>query len=339
MPDVPLDPDSAVITRWVIALWMGLFGAAIGSFLNVVVYRLPRGMSLSYPGSHCPKCDHAIRWHDNVPVLGWLWLKGRCRDCRAPISPRYPLVEAVVAVMFAALAACELTAGSQWMRMVDADQARLAGPWGTYALHCLLLSTLVAAALIELDRQRPPLKLFWPVLVAGCLLPLVWIDLRTTPVAEPLPELLAAQLPVLAIVEGVAGIAVGSLFAGLVWPAIGLDAERRPDRTAITAELAAIGCCLGWQSVPGIATGAVLCYLATLLLPRRWPWHGCLSLALASFTMADLVIASQQNAAERESSWDRDLQGLLFCGTLTAILAVTCRLLAMRSDYVSRTAR
>ncbi|MEO0868804.1 MAG: prepilin peptidase [Cyanobacteria bacterium J06642_11] len=80
-----------------------LFGAAIGSFLNVVVYRLPAGMSLLFPPSRCPRCQTALKFYDNVPILGWLWLKGRCRYCRVSISPRYPLVELSCGLLFLAL--------------------------------------------------------------------------------------------------------------------------------------------------------------------------------------------------------------------------------------------
>ena len=83
----------------------GLFGLLIGSFLNVVVWRLPRGESLSHPGSHCPECDHPIRAYDNIPVVSWLLLRGRCRDCGAQISIRYPLVELATGLCFAATAA------------------------------------------------------------------------------------------------------------------------------------------------------------------------------------------------------------------------------------------
>lgn len=75
-------------------------GASIGSFLNVVVYRLPAGLSLLYPPSRCPQCLTPLKPYDNVPVLGWLWLKGRCRYCKTPISPRYPCVEAFTGVLF-----------------------------------------------------------------------------------------------------------------------------------------------------------------------------------------------------------------------------------------------
>ena len=80
-----------------ILVWIGLLGACVGSFTNVVAWRFPRQESVVFPGSHCPKCGHAIRWHDNLPVLGWLLLRGRCRDCDAAISWRYPAVEALSA--------------------------------------------------------------------------------------------------------------------------------------------------------------------------------------------------------------------------------------------------
>jgi len=83
------------------ALLAGTFGLAFGSFLNVVAYRLPKRESLVKPRSRCPECGTQIRARDNVPVLGWLLLRGRCRDCGAPISRRYPLVEAATALLCA----------------------------------------------------------------------------------------------------------------------------------------------------------------------------------------------------------------------------------------------
>ena len=75
-------------------------GASIGSFLNVVIYRLPAGLSLLHPPSRCPKCLNKLKPYDNVPVLGWLWLKGKCRYCKTNISPRYPIVEAATGILF-----------------------------------------------------------------------------------------------------------------------------------------------------------------------------------------------------------------------------------------------
>ncbi len=87
-----------------LAVLAAVLGLAVGSFLNVVVWRVPRRESVVSPPSHCPACDHPVRPRDNVPVLSWLLLRGRCRDCAEPISPRYPVVEALTALVFVVLA-------------------------------------------------------------------------------------------------------------------------------------------------------------------------------------------------------------------------------------------
>ena len=78
---------------WIPATVVAVFGLAFGSFLNVCISRIPEGESVVLPGSHCPRCGHPIRWYDNIPIFSFLLLAGRCRDCRAPISVVYPLVE------------------------------------------------------------------------------------------------------------------------------------------------------------------------------------------------------------------------------------------------------
>src|SRR5579884_2341607 len=100
-----------------------VMGAVIGSFLNVVAYRLPRRESLIHPGSHCPRCQAPIRPYDNIPVLGWLLLRGRCRGCAQPIPARYPVVEALTAVL---------------------------------AVGLVLVAVLVPVALIDLDHRIIP---------------------------------------------------------------------------------------------------------------------------------------------------------------------------------------
>lgn len=82
----------------------GILGLAIGSFLNVVVYRLPRGLSLLRPGSACPSCGAPVKWYDNIPVVSWIALRARCRNCRQPISIRYPLIELATGALFAIVA-------------------------------------------------------------------------------------------------------------------------------------------------------------------------------------------------------------------------------------------
>lgn len=81
-------------------IFVFVFGACIGSFLNVVVYRIPAGLSLTHPPSRCPQCQHRLGKTENIPILGWLWLRGRCRWCRTNISPRYPIVEAFTGLLF-----------------------------------------------------------------------------------------------------------------------------------------------------------------------------------------------------------------------------------------------
>jgi leader peptidase (prepilin peptidase) / N-methyltransferase len=95
---------AADLPLWFIRVFAFAWGAIWGSFANVVVYRWPRELSLTHPPSRCPHCETPIRFYDNVPVLGWMWLRGKCRACKAPISPRYPFVEALYAVAALAIA-------------------------------------------------------------------------------------------------------------------------------------------------------------------------------------------------------------------------------------------
>ncbi|MEN0128154.1 MAG: prepilin peptidase [Brevundimonas sp.] len=128
-----------------------LFGLAIGSFLNVVVWRVPQGMSLQRPPSSCPKCGHEIRKRDNIPVLSWLLLRGRCRDCGEPISVRYPLVEAATALSFGLLA---------WFAGAD---------WILPAL-LYLAAVSIALALIDIDTRRLPDAIVLPSYPVAALL-------------------------------------------------------------------------------------------------------------------------------------------------------------------------
>ncbi|MCS7049876.1 MAG: prepilin peptidase, partial [Verrucomicrobiae bacterium] len=85
---------------WYLTAIVFAFGAVVGSFLNVCIHRLPRGRSIVSPPSHCPKCKQPIRWSDNIPIVSYVLLSGRCRHCHEPISPRYVIVEALTAVFF-----------------------------------------------------------------------------------------------------------------------------------------------------------------------------------------------------------------------------------------------
>ena len=230
--------DLAIV---LIIIWLFAVGGAVGSFLNVVVYRLPKGISIIHPPSHCPKCGEAIRWFDNVPMVGWIALGGRCRHCQSKISIRYPLVEAFTAALFALLAFVEMP---KWY-MFEL--------YAVYPYHLLLLCTLLCAGLIEHDGNRPPWKLFAPALVVGALAPLYWPGLRSMPVWESLPWSIAGT------VDGLAGLAAGLLLAGIAWRTL---QSQKP--TGLALGLITVGLYLGWQAVALVAIGA-----AALELPMR----------------------------------------------------------------------
>jgi len=88
----------------ILAVFSFWTGACIASFLNVVIWRVPRGESIVFPASHCPKCNAPIRWYQNLPIVSWLCLRGKCANCKAPISPRYILIEALGGILFTAIA-------------------------------------------------------------------------------------------------------------------------------------------------------------------------------------------------------------------------------------------
>jgi leader peptidase (prepilin peptidase)/N-methyltransferase len=125
-----------------------LFGLTVGSFLNVVICRLPEGKSVVTPASRCPRCETAIRWYDNVPLLGWLWLGGKCRACKAPISVEYPLVEA--------------TNGALWATIMWRF-----GPVVETPVYMALASALLTLTLIDLHHQILPDRITLPGIAVG----------------------------------------------------------------------------------------------------------------------------------------------------------------------------
>jgi leader peptidase (prepilin peptidase)/N-methyltransferase len=121
-----------------VAVLCAVLGLIIGSFLNVVIYRVPRGESIVRPRSHCPHCDAPVRPRDEVPVLSWLVLRGRCRDCGGPISARYPIVEFLTGLLFAATA------------------VRFAGEWWRLPAFLFFAGVGITLALIDIDTHRLP---------------------------------------------------------------------------------------------------------------------------------------------------------------------------------------
>lgn len=134
-----------------VVLIAALFGLVFGSFATVVAWRVPRGESIVKPGSHCPLCDEPVRPYDNVPLVSYLVLRGKCRHCRATFGVRYPLVELAVAVLFA---------GVGW---------RIGAHWAVPA-YCLFALTLVILTDIDLEHQRLPVAVVYPALLLGAAL-------------------------------------------------------------------------------------------------------------------------------------------------------------------------
>src|SRR5688572_23123155 len=233
-----------------VVLWLLVIGGSVGSFLNVVVYRLPRGLSLVRPRSHCPTCGTPILARDNIPVVGWLKLRGRCRACRGAISPRYPLVEFTTALVFLALALVEpLSDGVNLpIDLTPAEAARYP-LWTTAFYHFFLFCGLLAAALMAYDDEGVPRRLWEVVWFVGFAAAAVMPQLRPL----GLPQLPASWDPLLvSILVGLAGSLVGAALGVASWPASSHGARGRSGHLASVAAGAVVGVFLGWQAAAGV---------------------------------------------------------------------------------------
>lgn len=207
-----------------------VLGAIIGSFLNVVAWRVPRDESINFPASHCPNCNHPIRpWH-NVPVLGWLVLRGRCYDCRAPISAQYPLIELTTAVLFALV--------TRWLLATQEHSAALI-PFGGVILY--LVSVSVVLSVIDAETGRLPDKIVLPsylVVVVG---------------------LLAASV----LGAGADRLTTALIGGAALFAMYGLIVVIRPDGMGLgDVKLAGVlGMLLGWFGVENLAVGAFAAFL------------------------------------------------------------------------------
>lgn len=295
LQDAELSPNwghllSAQAAEMLGVLWFAFFGASVGSFLNVVVWRLPRGRSL-LGRSYCPWCAVQIKSYDNLPILGWLLLRGRCRACRLPISPRYPLVESLMCAVFVSLFLVGVWSGGAnipgpamthrrgVLELVFTPHRELLG---LYFFHAWMLFHLVAWSLIRWDRLAIPrgygfVCLATP-LVAGIVFP--WLY----PVgvfAGPFESLAARWPQASASLTGVAGILAGLLLGNefdLAWR------HRRPQATWF---LTLVGVHLGWQAVLSVALWGTTIQTLCVVVRRiagwptdpRWPLGAWFSIA------------------------------------------------------------
>lgn len=195
-----------------------LIGACFGSFLNVCIYRIPAEISLSSPGSRCPKCETPIKWYDNVPILGWLSLRGKCRACGVSIAPRYMIVETMTGGLFLFVA------------------YKFGLTWHT-PIYWLVVFGLLLGTFVDLDERWIPDR----VTIGGILLGLF--------VSPLYPELHGFSTWQHGLMAAFAGGAIGF---GLLLSveALGLMVFKKPAMGhGDTKLLAAIGCFLGWKAV------------------------------------------------------------------------------------------
>ncbi|MGB9625733.1 MAG: prepilin peptidase, partial [Phycisphaerae bacterium] len=166
-----------------------ILGACIGSFLNVVIYRMPRGLSISNPRrSFCPRCGHTIAGYDNIPVVSYLLLRGRCRHCRTAISVQYPLVELVTALLFAAT--YDVFIVHQWRAGVSAwprDGAIIVAHWALWA-------GLLATAAMDIEAYHLDVRVTWAVTAIGILCNTLWTPESSAGWIRPAPATAAGTL-------------------------------------------------------------------------------------------------------------------------------------------------
>ncbi len=152
------------VPDWIWLVFIFAFGCCIGSFLNVVVYRLPRDKSLVRPGSACPACGEHIRFYDNIPLISWLLLGRKCRYCKVPISPRYFVIELLTGLVFLGLFILYFR-----VDILAGLPPFLEGGWFIYLLHIILLAALIAASAIDLELWLIPLSICWFGTAAGLI--------------------------------------------------------------------------------------------------------------------------------------------------------------------------
>ena len=197
-----------MIPDWYWLIFLFALGCCIGSFLNVVIYRLPKDLSLVTPRSACPACDKPIAFYDNIPLLSWLALGAKCRNCKAPISARYFTIELITGVLFAGLYFLYFMSPAR-----NGIGTFTSGGWLVYLVHIMLLASLLAASAIDLELWVIPLAVCWFVTAVGIIGSAVagWIIVPADIVTYDLFPVASARTGVLAA-GGAVGLAISILF-------------------------------------------------------------------------------------------------------------------------------
>ena len=180
----------------ILLIFVALLGACAGSFLNVVIYRLPRDLTPAKPArSFCPACKTPIAWYDNIPVVSWLALGGRCRQCRSGISATYPAVELLGAVVAIGLTDVMFVSGGR------ADFTSLATDWPMWLAHVVLFWALIAEAGIDIEHYTIDLRITWLVVAVGVAAHVIWTpDQPSVFLRAAAPTALAALMAMVGLV-------------------------------------------------------------------------------------------------------------------------------------------
>ncbi len=293
----PLHADSLfellpmVAAGVLIATWIFVFWSLIGSFLNVVVHRLPLGESVVLGGSRCPRCHSAIKWHDNLPVIGWLNLRGRCRSCDLPIASRYPVVESICAGLCTAVYFRELLSGGVNLpgRPPDIQHGGVLKLFpnpsldliGLSLYHCGTLCVLLVWGLIAWDGRRVPSRSVLAVLSVATALSVVFPTLHPLGLTGEPSRIMDATDAMdawglqglgVSVAGGVAGLLLGLLLQWLFGRLLHGDASGRTGQPlgqphALGIGLALVGIVFGWQGMLGTM---VLLLVACLVQSLIW---------------------------------------------------------------------
>ena len=292
-------------TSFFVTIWFFVLGASFGSFINVVAWRIPHGETI-LGSSRCPRCHIDISRWDNVPVVGWLQLKGRCRQCRLPISPRYLIVEVVLGGIFATLGFLVFFCGGTHLPNGSWHPLNVSVSWENFRLeseliqiflyHALLFTILLAIALMRWDRLRIPLRFLFFCGFVVFAVPTIWPDVHpvfwngefpTYGESEPTSWPMRLNTTLVGLLAG--GIC-GTL-VGAIWPVKPTVAERATVIVEIGCAAEFCGGVLGWQAVMMILAltavarcGFSLIYLGSVKQPSVPP-----SVVILAITFACVV--------------------------------------------------
>lgn len=315
-----------------VILWGFAVGACLGSFLNVVALRTPRGETIG-GGSYCPYCCVPIRSRDNVPILGWLSLRGRCYACRLPIPPRYMIIEIIAGVLVGAVVWVQGVDGGINLPLDGHDAnspARLVMRWdsllvGRTLYHVATLLYLMTAALVVGNRLLLPMSMIVAGWVLTAVPPLLFPKLLIYSwKSESLRGLSGQDLYLAGVATLLAGAATGLLVARATLMALYPNADPKLSSSHIDTkraydwiwQMAWIGVVFGWQGVLGV--GLMWCLLLAFLYPLVRRWDFPLTIPPALLFVAALIHLLLWNTLVRVPFWPGGAWG--FWSALTGLL-------------------